>query len=187
MPDIFTPVILQLKEIGAFNFLFPFFLTSAIFYGLLRKSQIFGPAEKNTAVNSIISLVASFMVWAFPVIQGVNIEAQLSAFFMQGLAVSLVFMVALMLSGMIFKENLSEQLSQILQGNKGLTILLIAIGLGMVIFVSSGLFNLIISPDILSSIPTDVLLALGVIILLILPLLLITSGGGTSSGGGKAT
>ena len=58
MSDLFVDVIKKLQDIGAFNFLFPYILTSAIFYGLLRKSQIFGKPDENVAVNGVIAIVA---------------------------------------------------------------------------------------------------------------------------------
>lgn len=106
MPDVFRNVILKLNELGAFNFLFPFMLTSAIFYGLLRKSKLFGSdSDRNVALNGVIALSAAFMVWAFPVINGVDIQAQLSTFFMQGMIVMLILMVGLMVTGMIDRKS----------------------------------------------------------------------------------
>ncbi len=169
MPNIFEPVILQLREIGAFQFLFPFVLTSAIFYGLLRKSEIFGKPERNVAVNGVISLVASFMVWAFPIIQGVDIEAQLSAFFAQGTFVTLGLMIALMFAGMIIPEP-SKALGEFFKGNKVGGVIIVSIALGIFIFITSGLFNLIVGPSVLATIPSDIIITVAVIILLIVPL-----------------
>jgi len=174
MPNIFEQVILQLRDIGAFQFLFPFLLTSAIFYGLLRKSEIFGKPERNVAVNSVISLVASFMVWAFPIIQGVNIEAQLATFFAQGTFVTLGLMLVLMLVGMVLPEP-SKALSEYLKNNRVGAVIIISIVIGIIIFITSGLFNLIISPSVFASIPSDIIITIAVILLLIVPLLWITS------------
>ena len=54
-------VLINLEKMGFFAFL-PFILTAAIFYGLLRRSKLFGEPEKNIVVNAVISLVAAFMV-----------------------------------------------------------------------------------------------------------------------------
>ena len=178
MPDIFIMIIKKMQEIGAFNFMFPYILTSAVFYGLIRKSQIFGEPDKNVAVNAVVSLVAAFMVWAYPILTGVDIETQLATFFTHGLVVTLVFMMGLIITGMFFKPNLPEQFSlTFLQGNKAAIILVVGIVVGIVVFVTSGLLNLIIGP-IIPKIPTDALLAIGMLILLIVPFVLIIRGGG---------
>ena len=92
-------------------FLLPFTLTSAIFYGALRKSQIFGEPEKNVAVNGVVSLVASMMVWAAPIILGIDIQTSLATFFVQGLFATLVIMVGLVIVGMFAPPDLSKTLS----------------------------------------------------------------------------
>ena len=89
MTSPFDTAIQKMAELGLFKFLFPFMLTAAVFYGLLRKSQIFGDSEKNVAVNAIVALVAGFMVWSYPIIAGIDITLQLANFFMEGLVGSL--------------------------------------------------------------------------------------------------
>lgn len=174
MPDIFTPVIERLRDIGAFRFLFPYILTSAVFYGLLRKSQVFGEPEKNVAVNAVVALVASFMVWSYPVIIGVDIETQLAAFFTQGLVVTLAFMVSLMIVGMFLPPNLTEHLAKnLFKGNKAWSIVLIGVFFGFVILGTSGLWNVLTGPDLFKEVPSDVLVTIGVIVLLILPVIFI--------------
>jgi uncharacterized membrane protein YjfL (UPF0719 family) len=177
MPDVFRNVILKMNEVGAFNFLFPFMLTSAIFYGLLRKSKIFGAdSDRNVALNAVISLSAAFMVWAFPVINGVDIQAHLSTFFMQGMVVMLVLMVALMVAGMIFPENLPEKLWEKWKNTSTPTLLfIISIVVGVVVFLTSGLVSIFVTPEMISSIPSDILLTLGLIFVMILPLIWIAT------------
>lgn len=183
MPDIFRPIILRLQEIGAFNFLFPFLLTSAIIYGLLRKSKVFGDPEKNVAVNSVIALVAAFMVWAFPIMQGIDVEAQLSTFFAQGLFVSLSLMFALMFFSMVAPDP-SAALGKFVQ-NREVAVIVVAIIVGIFIFLTSGLFNLIIPKETLAGIPSDILLGLGVILIALLPLFWIATSGKASNNKGN--
>lgn len=178
--DIFRNAIFKLQEIGAFNFLFPYLLTTAIFYGLLRKSKIFGEPDRNVAVNAVIALVSAFMVWAFPILRGVDVETQLSTFFMQGMVVILVLMVGLMLVGMVLPEDLPNKLWEKWKDKSGMptVILILSIVIGVVIFVTSGLIGIFLTPDVLATIPSDVLLVLGVIIVLVIPLFWIMSPGG---------
>ncbi len=101
----FDIMIRKWAELGLFKFLFPFMLSSAIFYGLLRKSKIFG--ERAEVVNATVALMSSFMIWSYPIIVGVDVTEQLAAFFMQGFLIVLVVSVGLMGAGM-FHPNLQD-------------------------------------------------------------------------------
>jgi len=175
MPDLFVDVIKKLQEIGAFNFLFPYILTTAIFYGLLRKSQIFGEPDKNVAVNGIVAIVAALMVLAYPILSGVSIEGLLPPFFAQALVVTLVFMVALMIMGMFLPPDLPNVLSQgLLQGNKAGAVLVIGVFFGFLVLFLSGLGNVLLGPQVLTAIPEDLTTIIVIILLIIVPILLIT-------------
>ncbi|MBI2547548.1 MAG: hypothetical protein HYW23_03830 [Candidatus Aenigmarchaeota archaeon] len=165
MATFFEIAILKMQALGFFSFLLPFMLTSAITYGILRKSQLFGEPEKNVTVNAIISLVFSLFVWAAPVILGINIETPLATFFVQGLSVFLVGMIAMMLVGMVFQPDLPKNLSEKLKG-PALAGGLAAIGLiaGIIIMITSGLGGIFFPRGI--QIPSDILISVGVIILL---------------------
>ncbi|MEM5776885.1 MAG: hypothetical protein QXJ06_00360 [Candidatus Aenigmatarchaeota archaeon] len=177
MPDVFRNVVLKLNELGAFNFLFPFMLTSAVFYGLLRKSKLFGSdSDRNVALNGVIALSAAFMVWAFPVINGVDIQAQLSTFFMQGMVVMLILMVGLMVTGMILPENLPEKLWEQIKGKSTpTTLLIVGIIVGIIVFLTSGLVSLFLTPEMIATLPVDIILTLGLIFVMIVPLIWIAS------------
>jgi len=202
--DVFTIVIKKLQELGAFNFLFPFMLTTAIFYGLLRRSKIFMSMKKEyitinretkekreyemevgSAVNAVVAVIAGFMVWAYPILAGVNIEQQLSTFFLQGAVVTLIFVIALMILGMFLKPDISEQLHELIfkDGKLGLSaIIIIAIGVGVLVFVTSGLMGLITGPIVASiDLSNDTVLTVVVLGLLILPLIFIFREGGSDS------
>ena len=204
MADVFTIVIKKLQELGAFNFLFPFMLTTAIFYGLLRRSKIFMSMKKEyitinretkekreyemevgSAVNAVVAVIAGFMVWAYPILAGVNIEQQLSTFFLQGAVVTLIFVIALMILGMFLKPDISEQLHELIfkDGKLGLSaIIIIAIGVGVLVFVTSGLMGLITGPIVASiDLSNDTVLTDVVLGLLILPLIFIFREGGSDS------
>jgi len=158
MADPFETVILNMQNLGFFKFLFPYMLTAAIFYGLLRKSQIFGPPERNITVNGIVALVAAFMVWSYPIIAGVDIQLQLSTFFVQGTIAMLVVIVGLMITGMFAPANLPEHLAKTFKGGRmwGAVIILgLLIGAG--VFVSSGLVNVFFPGLKLEEIPEDMI------------------------------
>ena len=177
MPDVFRSLILKMNEVGMFNFLFPFMITSAIFYGVLRKSQIFGPPEKNVALHAVISLSAAFMVWAFPVINGVDIQSQLSTFFMQGMVVMLILMVGLMVTGMFLPSDLPAKLWERLQGTSfPMAVLLVGIAVGIIVFITSGLVSLFLTPEMVATIPGDIFLTIVLVLAMILPLVWIAFG-----------
>ena len=198
MADVFTIVIQKLHDMGVFNFLFPFMLTTAIFYGLLRKSKIFSATRKTAegkeievsqSVNAVVALIAGFMVWAYPILQGVDVEAQLSNFFMQGTIVTLIFVISLMILGMFVPPDLPKQLQeQFFKDNRlgaGL-ILVIALVLGVVIFITSGLVNMIVGPvlpRINLYLSNDIFLTVIVLALLIVPVIFIVRG--SEGTGGK--
>jgi len=157
MADPFETVITNMQRLGFFRFLFPYMLTAAIFYGLLRKSQIFGPPEKNIMVNGIVSLVAAFMVWSYPIIAGVDIQLQLAAFFVQGTIAVLVIMIGLMITGMFAPANLPEHLSKKMGGKMWGGIIILGLLIGAGIFVSSGLINVFFPSLNIGEIPTDMI------------------------------
>ena len=157
MADPFETVITNMQRLGFFRFLFPYMLTAAIFYGLLRKSQIFGPPEKNIMVNGIVSLVAAFMVWSYPIIAGVDIQLQLAAFFVQGTIAVLVIMIGLMITGMFAPANLPEHLSKKMGGKMWGGIIVLGLLIGAGVFVSSGLMNVFFPSLNIDEIPTDMI------------------------------
>jgi hypothetical protein len=178
MADIFTPVIQRLIDLGFFKFMLPYILTSAVFYGLLRKSQIFGKSDENVAVNAVVALIASMMVWASPIILGIDIQTQLAAFFTQGIVVTLVFMIALLIVGMFLPPDLTKQLSDnLFKGNKMGAVLAIGIIFAFIIFATSGLWKVLLGPEIFQQ-ASDITVAVIVIILFVIPIIFITWGGG---------
>jgi len=158
-------VILNLQKIGAFQFLFPFMLTAAVFYGLLRRSQIFGKPEENIAVNAVVALVAAFMVWAYPILVGVNIEIMLSTFFFQGTIATLVVVIGLLIVSMFMPKGLGESLSEQFKG-KGVWIGVLIFGLliGFGVFFSSGAVQIFFPTGVFGGISEDVILSVAVVI-----------------------
>jgi len=145
MATPFEVMVLRLQELGFFQFLLPFMLAAAIFYGLLRRSQVFGKSEQNVAVNAIVALVAAFMVSAYPVLLGVNIEQGFATFMFQSMVAILVFVIGLLITSMFFGENLPEQIGQRLQGGRGIGIIItIGILIAFSILISSGLVGIIL-------------------------------------------
>jgi len=182
----FETTINKMAELGMFKFLFPFMLTAAVFYGLLRKSQIFGDPDRNVAVNGIVALIAGFMVWAYPIISGVDITLQLSNFFMQGLILTVTVMFALMIAGMFFPSDLSKVLNEKFKGG-GFWVGIIAatILIAVIIVFTSGLFNTFFPTAVFGagSMDQDTLMLIGTIVALIIGMVAIVGGGSAARGG----
>ncbi len=168
MPTFFETAILKLQSLGFFTFLLPFILTAAIIYGGLRRAQLFGDPDKNVAVNAIVSFVISLFVWAAPIILGIDIETKLSAFFIQGFSVSLIVIIALVLAGMFFPPDLAKNLSDkikapVFWGG----IIIVALIVGGVILVSSGLATVLFPKGIGINFSSDLVVSMAVLIALV--------------------
>jgi len=174
MPSFFEIAILKLQALGFFTFLLPFILTAAIIYGGLRRSQLFGEPERNVAVNAVVAFVISLFVWAAPIILGIDIETKLSAFFIQGFSVSLIVIIALILAGMFFQPDLAKSLSDkikapVFWGG----IIIVALIVGGVILVSSGLSSVLFPRGIGVNLSSDVVISAIVLIALVASVALI--------------
>ncbi len=181
MVSPFELVITRLRDIGAFQFLFPFMLTAAIFYGLLRRSQIFGPSDTNVAVNGVVALVAAFMVWAYPILIGVNIEQQLSKFFFSGVVALLAVMVGLLAASMIAgPKGLGESLAERWKGGGIAAFLVVGVLIAIGIVISSGLIDVFFPPSTFGGglISQDVILSIVVLAVMVITVIGIVAYGG---------
>ncbi|MEK6910037.1 MAG: hypothetical protein AABW61_03105, partial [Candidatus Aenigmatarchaeota archaeon] len=168
MPTFFETAILKLQSLGFFQFLLPFILTAAIIYGGLRRAQLFGEPEKNVAVNAIVAFVISLFVWAAPIILGIEIEAKLSSFFIQGFSMSLIVLIALVLAGMFFPPDLAKSLGDKIKAPYFYgAIIIVALIVGGVILVSSGLATVLFPKGIGVKVSSDVFISIAVIIALV--------------------
>ena len=182
MASPFETAILKMKELGLFQFLFPFMLSAAIFYGLLRKSQLFGDPNKNVAINAVVSLVAAFMVWSYPILAGVDVETQLTNFFTQGMSATLVILLGLLISSMFFEPDLAKQLSAKFDVKSKFWPIIIIVGIliGGGILVSSGLVNIFFPQTSggISGLSDDTILTIGVVLLLAITIMVVVFAGG---------
>ena len=174
MPSFFEIAILKLQGLGFFTFLLPFILTAAIIYGGLRRAQLFGEPERNVAVNAIVAFVISLFVWAAPIILGIDIEAKLSSFFIQGFSVSLIVLIALVLAGMFFPPDLAKNLSDKFKGPAFWgVVIIVALIVGGIILVSSGLATVLFPKGIGVKVSSDVFISIAVIAALVVTIAVI--------------
>lgn len=165
----------NLDKLGFFTFIIPYMITATIFYGLLRKSQLFGDPDKNVAVNAVISLSAALLVWASPVILGISIKEQLALFVLQSMAVLFAFIVGTLLLGIFIGPDLPAKLGEIL-GNKKtgfyLAISVIGILIGVGLLFASGLTSILFPNVTIGTIPEEVIGTIAVFAFIIIVVLI---------------
>lgn len=178
MVSPFEIAVLRLRDLGFFQFFLPFLLTMAIFYGALRKSQVFGDPDRNVAVNGIISFAAAFWVWSIPILLGIDIQTQLANFFLQSMLSFITIIVGLLIAGTFFPPDLPKHLSDKLGSREAGIVLIAALLLGAGLVVSSGLWNVFFPPGFGQVISDDVILTVVVIIALLVAVVAIVGIGG---------
>ena len=138
-------VLINLKNMGFFAFL-PFLLTAAVFYGLLRRSKLFGEPEKNVVVNAVIAITAAFLVWAYPIISGTSVEEYqqfFSTFFLKGSVATLTILIGLIIFSMFFPEGISATLGEKIKGKFAMGIIILSLLIATGILLGSGTVNLL--------------------------------------------
>lgn len=182
MANPFDFVIMRLNQLGFFQLLL-FVLTSAVFYGLLRKSKLFGEADRNIVVNGVVSLVAAFMVWSAPTLLGIDIVTSTTTFFVQGISATLVVMLALMITGMFAPEGLGKVLQENLKGRFLAAVLILGLIVALGIFFASGISNLFFPASTFSSgLSTDTITIIVIGVMMIISVVVIVGVGGGSGG-----
>jgi hypothetical protein len=174
-----------MRELGFFKFLLPFLISFAIFYGLIRKSQIFGPSEKNVAVNAVVSMGAAFLIWSAPIIMGIDIEAKLIPFFVQSLSVTMVIAAGLMVTSMFLPDGMTDWLSDKLGSRLGVGALVIGLIIGVALFVTSGLMDFFFPAGggiNIGGLSEDTIVTVGLIILMIITIGVIVVATGARAG-----
>jgi len=139
MADVFTPVIKNILDLG-FGNLFIFILASAIFFAMIKKSQIFGDSA---FINGAVALVAAFMVFWFPALFGANLVTPMSAFFTQATTIMLFLIIGVVMASMFYPDlpkMLVEQFSH-------RTTLIEMLVLGLALFITSGLLTAFLAPS----------------------------------------
>lgn len=170
MANVFIEGISRLVGIGAFEILV-FILSIAIFYALLRKSQLFGDS---VATNGAISFIIAFLIIAFTALSGFRFGPPFSAFFSQGLVI-LLFIIFGFVGASLFYPDLTKMLAEQFTRR---TALYVMIGFGIALFVTSGSINVFFASPTgppkpgESAIPTDVIILSASLIIFVVILLI---------------
>lgn len=140
MADIFQPFIQKLVDFGFYSFFFPWIVTTAIMYGLLRKSKVFGDSA---TMNGTIALSVAFLIIGFPLLFGnpTVFALPLATFFTQATVVILFLAVGFIMAS-FFYPNLTGFLTGAMK-HRSLLGAMIAVAFGL--FITSGLLNILLS------------------------------------------
>lgn len=167
MPNYFEIIVKKLIEYGFYDYLFPFIITTALFYALLKKSQIFAG---NEVLNAVLALSISFLIFGFPILVGLTLGTQLSSFFMQATVWILIFALAIMLAS-FFYPSIPAKFGEIIKSPLALWAM---IGLAVALFITSGLVGVFwekLTPTTeegkAGTAPRDVLLIVSAIIIFV--------------------
>lgn len=170
MPEGFTTVIVHLQNLGFFTFL-PFIGSLAVFYGLLKKSKIFGEPEKSVTINATVALVAAFMIWAYPFLNGISIEKyemMLTAFFAHSFLATIIIVIGLLIADMFFPEGVGKELGEKIKGGRFWAgVVFFGILVGVVVFFSSSISRLFFEKDIGMGFDTDIIYSIITLVVLI--------------------
>ncbi len=163
---LFDMLVSNLQQMGAFQFLFPFLLALAVFYGVLMYAL--GDKIKKGPVG-MISIVLAFFVMLFAASNPgiVNFLAILSG--TTGLVATGILMIVVILGLAGFK------LSEVFSGKYSKwALVLVLIAIGILLFMGAGGQNIIPSVFISSDITTAVI----VIVIIALAMWFMTEGEG---------
>lgn len=122
------------KEFGIFQFYLPFMLTFIIFYGILRKAKIFG--ERNN-IDLFVSLIGALFIIAYTP-AGFALTSFLSGLFGGTLIVVMTILAALMVLFMLVPLLTGKGLEAAKPGKALAVLIIIAIGIAIAVFISSG-------------------------------------------------
>jgi hypothetical protein len=174
MATLFELVVRKMIEWGFYGYLFPFLLTLALFYGLLSKSKLLGGSP---LVNGVIALCAAFLIFGFPILAGISLALPLSMFFAHTTVFLLVFVMAFLLAS-LFYPDMMDWLASVFTRR---TTLWAMLGLGMVLFISSGLMSVLTqqiyappTPGV-PALPTDIIILIVGVVLFVVFLMIAVS------------
>jgi len=172
--NIFANAIQLLRDIGAYDFFFPFLLVFAIIYGMLEKTAIFGAERRD--INAIIAFVIAFIFGA------TSWTVQAVQHFIPYIGLIAVASVGFLMLAAMFWPDLdrlqNSKIRYVATGLIGLVIIL------LIIFYL-GLWDAIFDPLRDPGTGDNIIAGVILTILLIGGILVIVGGSGKGSSGGE--
>lgn len=165
MQSPFEIVVRKLIELGFYDYLFPFIITTTIFYALLKKSKLIG---ESVVVNATLATSIAFLIFGFPVLAGITLSTPFATFFTQVTIWILVFAVGILIAS-LFYPNIQVFLTKYFIERMSRTIWGL-IALGLMLFIISGLLWVMIGPVFVPrpgviALPLDLLVSISGIII----------------------
>jgi hypothetical protein len=136
---VFEQAINALAELGFYKFILPFILIAAIFFALLRKTQVLG---ESPVINGVVSISIAFFIFGVPILSGADFVKPLTSFFGQVSVIILIIAFGLLISG-LFVPNLMGRMGEWVTGGGWMWWMIIIV---LIIALTSGLFFFIVSP-----------------------------------------
>lgn len=171
MANPFLTVTQRLHDLGFFNFVLPWFIVAAVFYGLLRKSKILG---EGIAVNGTVSLVAAFFLWGYFVVSSpADLAGPMSRFF-TSFSVIMIGLILAFLGASIAYPDFMSALGEYMKGSVFIWVLVTIVS--VMIFFTSGL-STVLGLNVLSKSSAGIILL--IFILMFIGLLIATLVGAT--------
>jgi len=174
MVNPFQLITERLADLGIFSFFLPWVITTAVMWGLLKRSKMFDPS-----INAILSIVVSFFIWGYLAQAAFEIGTHLAAFITQGFVLMLVFVFGLVGASM-FYPKFSETLTEVFKSS-----MMIWVFLGLfvgVLFFTSGLHEVLFYGSADTGIQSDVQNMIIMLVALIIGILILV---GVQRGAGE--
>lgn len=129
---VFEQVVQIMIELGIYSYVLPFLISLAFIYALMRKAKVF----ESPLVAGVVSLSIALLIFAFPVLVGINLAKPFSAFFTQ-LTIVMILIGMVLLVAALFIPNVAEMI----RGRAKNVVIAIAIFSIIIVFFTSGLMD----------------------------------------------
>jgi hypothetical protein len=127
-------IVRRLADLGFYDFLIPFIITSTIFYAILRKTKVLG---ESPIINGILSMSIAFLIFGFPVLTGLYLGIPIATYFTQITMFTLMFVMAMIVASIFYPDFTKFLIQQFTRR----TMIWIAIGLAVALLATSGMFS----------------------------------------------
>jgi hypothetical protein len=136
MVSPFEAIAQRLGDLGFYNFLLPWLITSALIWGLLKRAKLFG--DDAVVINSVLSISVSFFIWGFIIFTGGEVGGPLSSFLSQMIFIGIAFLL-IVLVGNLLVPGFNEKITEALPTSSVLWIVLTIV---VIVLLGTGLINI---------------------------------------------
>lgn len=176
MQPPFEIVVQKLVELGFYKYIFPFFLSLAFLYALLKRSKLISDSPM---VNATLAMCISFIIVGFQHLAGISLETPFSSFFMHATVWIWIFAIGMMVAS-LFYPDLGRFLTEYFIERKS-RLFYALIVIGILTFVTSGMYTVFtgmykpIEPGAPPVPPFDVILTATALLIFVVILMIATA------------